>query len=72
MGLTSCCRCLDLRQGSQAIGIFYVVVSALGTLLSIIFLAVGPQILTRPLLSRIDMDTLISLIRIMPIILWIG
>ena len=73
MGLTSCCRCLDLRRGSIAIGIFYVAVSALGILLSIVFIAVGPEIIIRALLfGQIDFHTAIAIIFAMRILLWVS
>ena len=72
MALTSCCHCLDLRKGTMAIGIFYVIMCALGILLSVVFLAVGPEMIIRPLIfSKIDFSTVIAILFAIRILLWV-
>ena len=73
MGLTSCCAWLDLRRGSLAIGIVHVTVNALCVMLSVVFLALGPELLLRPLvLSKIDFRTIVALLFALRILLWVS
>ena len=70
--LTTCCPCLDLRRGCLAIGVTYVIVSILSLTVSIVFLALGPEMLLLPLLrSGIDFATLATFIWALRFILWV-
>ena len=73
MGLTSCCRCFDLRRGSLVIGITYVALSTLGVLLFTVFIALGPAVLIQPLLTAGQLDfTWVSFLLAIRVLLWVS
>jgi len=68
MPIDSCCGCWDLKKGSLAIGIFYLVLMILGVIAAIIMLAASEALIGQPLrdsglYSTLQVDQWIGFIR---------